>query len=286
MCIALNRQCNLLSLNQQSNYVKKGMENRILYNQFLSLSLERDIAVGDTVSCRDGYGTLQSYNESSLVINLQPWECVSTYKPGKKARMTRWEPSLMWYQRLKQYDTVSQLWKDTIDSFTRSHNAVLPNLKDIITRQHPKYPRQTQSAPCIWRWESWNEIWKDFQIKYSSIAAQIQYPAPNESKCPMHIRYYAPLEMRKGKNSSCLCIHCKGTNAARCGTKVVINLITVGASDNDTPILCLPASLTTTAPSAEVPIAEVEAAPSAEVPIAEVEESASIAEVDVLASVH
>ena len=32
---------------------------------------------------------------------------------GKKARMTRWEPSLMWYQRLKQYDTVPQLWKDT-----------------------------------------------------------------------------------------------------------------------------------------------------------------------------
>ena len=28
--IALNRQCNLLSLNQRSNYVKKGMENRIL----------------------------------------------------------------------------------------------------------------------------------------------------------------------------------------------------------------------------------------------------------------
>ena len=96
----------------------------------------------------------------------------------------------------------------------------------------------------------------------------------------MHIRYYAPWEMRKGKNSSCLCIHCEGTNAARRGAKAAINLITVGTSDNDSPILCLPASLTTTAPSAEVPIGEVEAAPSAEVPIAEVEESASIAEVD------
>ena len=102
----------------------------------------------------------------------------------------------------------------------------------------------------------------------------------------MHIRYYAPWKMRKGKNSSCLCIHCEGTNAARRGAKAAINLITVGTSGNDSPILCLPASLTTTTPSAEVPIAEVEAAPSAEVHIAEVEESASIAEVDGLASVH
>ena len=130
--IALKRQCHLLSINQQSNYVKKGMENRILYDQYLSL--EGDIAVGETVSCRDGYGTLQSYAENSLTINLQPWECASIYKPGKKARMTRWEPSLMWYKRLKRFDNVPQLWKDTIDSFMRSHNAVSPNKKDVITR--------------------------------------------------------------------------------------------------------------------------------------------------------
>ena len=141
--ISLRRQCKLLSLSQQSNYVKNGMANCILYNQFFLLSLAGDIAVCETVSCRDGYGTLQSYDDNSLTINLQPWECASTYKPGRKARMTRWEPSLMWYTRLKQYDTVPQLWKDTIDSFMHSHNAVSSNKKDIISRRHPKYPRQT-----------------------------------------------------------------------------------------------------------------------------------------------
>jgi len=51
--------------------------------------------------------------------------------------------------------------------------------------------------------------------------------------------------------------------------------MTVGTSDNDTPILCLPASSTITPPSTEDPIAEVEEGAT----IAEVKRSA-IAEVD------
>jgi len=84
--------------------------------------------------------------------------------------------------------------------------------------------------------------------------------------------------MRKGKNSSCLCIHCEGTNAARRGSKAAINLITVVTSDNDTPILCLPTTPTITSPSAETedPIDEVE--DSATVTI--VEDSVTVIEVD------
>jgi len=91
----------------------------------------------------------------------------------------------------------------------------------------------------------------------------------------MHLPYYSPWEMRKGKNWSCLCIHCDGTNAARRGAKATIDLMTVGTSVNDTPILCLPDSSTITPPSTEDPIAEVKEGAT----IAEVESSA-IAEVD------
>ena len=71
--------CDLLGLNRKAKYITEGKNNRIAMNKYMKLS--GDIAVGEEVVCRDGYGTLKAINnDRSIVITLKPWGSDETYK--------------------------------------------------------------------------------------------------------------------------------------------------------------------------------------------------------------
>jgi hypothetical protein len=125
--------------------------------------------------------------------------------------MSRWEPPLDEYERLERNDTTPKEYINAIDIFHRQHNHQSPNAKDIITRRHPDNPSVKETAVKIYRYETWDSLWREFQKVNPGIAEKIAVrDKPN--KCPSLLINYAPWEMCKGKDSSCLCLNCEGTN--------------------------------------------------------------------------
>ena len=79
-------------------------------------------------------------------------------------------------------------------------------------------------APAIYQYKTWDQLWVEFQREHPAMAMQIKNNnQPN--KCPMLLWTHAPWNMIKGKDSSCLCINCEGTNAVRRGSKAVMRMI-------------------------------------------------------------
>ena len=187
------------------------------------------------VQCRSGFGTLKDINvvDNSITISLLPWKADAIYDPRSSARMVRYEPNLLEWERGMRKDTVPQQWIDTIESFLLKHNHPSPNAKDQLCKRHPDYPRQKIYAPVIYRYETWDQLWSDFKIKHPAIAAHIQNPnQPNE--CPSRLlRFHAPWNMMKGTDSSCLRINCEGTNAVKYGAKAAMAIIKPMTAGND-----------------------------------------------------
>ena len=221
--------CGILGINKAASYTKHGMENRIAYDNFLKIKGD-DIITGDKVLCRDGCGTLLAKDDNiSITISLEPWEYHKTYNPIGKARMARWEPDLDAYDRVERSDVTLSEWIEAIDTFLRKHNHQSPNTKDVISRRHPDHPAVKEEKVRVYRYESWNELWDTFQVEHPGIADKIRNQ-DNPKECPSIIRQHAPWELVKGKDSSCLCMNCEGTNAVVRGTKGAIK--TVGSLMN------------------------------------------------------
>ena len=65
-------------------------------------------------------------------------------------------------------------------------------------------------------YEAMGELWIKFKQEHSDLAAKYQNEKlPNT--CPKILRDYAPWEMRRTHDSSCLCSDCEGMNALRRG---------------------------------------------------------------------
>eukprot|EP00984_Skeletonema_dohrnii_P024294 scaffold13403_cov120-Skeletonema_dohrnii-CCMP3373.AAC.1 len=234
--------CEQLGLNRKAEYTRKGRENRERHDEYVSLKGE-ELKVGEMVTVRGGgCGEIHEMTSESITIHLLPWSSETTYKPASKARARRLEPRLDEYERERRSDTTPIDWINTIDAFHREHNATSPNKKDIAILRHPQFPRQQKSAPRIYRYETWDELWGTFQTEHAHIAEKVMNPKyPNE--CPMILRTHAPWEMTKGTNSSCLCINCEGTNAAKRGARAAVNFMStiieeiedgINDGDNDT----------------------------------------------------
>ena len=231
--VPLRWACERLGLNRKAKYVTVGMANRVEYDKCISLS--GLIAVGEMVQCRGGYGVLKEINEGadSVTITMHPWMQDTKYCPSATARMTRYEPHLMEYERKTRSDVFPPQWIDAIVDFHHTHNHPSPNAKDQVCRRHPQYPRQKEYAPVIYRYETFDQLWIEFQKEHVAIAVKIRNPnQPNE--CPTALRAHAPWNMIKGKDASCLCINCEGTNAVIRGLKGALKLIMQVLEHNDT----------------------------------------------------
>ena len=175
----------LIGINPRASYAARGIENRAAYENFLKLS--GDIALGEMVLCRAGFGKLISDTEDSLTVSLEPWKYEKEYKsstdeygnlisPHEKANIARWEPSLDDYEREEYSNTVPEEWKLTIENFHRSHNHSSPNMGDPAKRRHPVYRTQIEEKPRIYRYETWDQLWGEFQTAHKGIADQIRNP--------------------------------------------------------------------------------------------------------------
>ncbi len=67
--------------------MKYGLENLTAFDKILQLN--EDIAIGEKVICRGGFGTLQEMNDESLTVSLEPWDVDKVYKPPPKSRIAR-----------------------------------------------------------------------------------------------------------------------------------------------------------------------------------------------------
>ena len=224
----------MLGINSKSNYVAPGVENRKCYEYFLELT--GDLVADEMVVCCDGFGKLISASEESVTSCLNPWKYDRVYAPSfdsngnaigsavDRAWMARWEPSLDEYNREERSDTAPVEWKTAIESFHQSHNHTSPDTRDMAKRTHPKHRSKMEVAPKIFRYEPWDQLWSKFQKVEPGIANLIRNPEA-KAECPTILRTYAPWEMVKGTNSSCLCLNCEGMNACRCGSKSTVKAI-------------------------------------------------------------
>jgi hypothetical protein len=97
-------------------------------------------------------------------------------------------------------------------------------MKDLAVRRHPSNKALIQRSPHICRYKTWDQLWSEFEKVQPGIADKIRTTiSPNE--CRTMIRTYAPWEMVKGTDSSCLCINCKGMNACKHGCMGAIKFI-------------------------------------------------------------
>ncbi len=117
------------------------------------------------------------------------------YHPKARAHMVRYEPNLMSYKRMMWLDVFPC---DTIVVFHYEYNHPSPNTKDQVCRRHPKYPRQKEYAPVIYRYETFDQLWTEFQKEHVAIADKLRNNNhPNE--CPSALRTYASWNLIKGK---------------------------------------------------------------------------------------
>eukprot|EP00957_Ditylum_brightwellii_P029154 2203529-Ditylum_brightwellii.AAC.1 len=124
--------CDLLRINQNSKYVKMGLENCAKYDEFVSCK-EKEIVVHEMVSCHYGYVKLIEKINDYIKIKLVPWNYEVTYKPTARAQISRYEPPLDAYECKLCIDTTPTEWIIAIQQFHRKHNAISPNKKDIAT---------------------------------------------------------------------------------------------------------------------------------------------------------
>ncbi len=222
--LSLRQSCDLLGINRKAAYVARGMQFRLEHDAFMLLS--GPINPGEPVDFRDGYGVVKEINaqDDSITITQYPWKVDTTYSPISVARMRRREPDLLDFRPKTRSDTVPETIQTTIYEFHIAHNPQSPNAKDQMSRRHPEIPRLKQSAPTIYRYETWDQLWLEFKRNHPGIAAQIaNNNQPNE--CPMALRTYAPWNMVKGKDSSCLCVNCEVTNAIKRGSKATLKIL-------------------------------------------------------------
>lgn len=216
--------CSILKLNRQAKYVDRGLDNRELLEK--SMAMKGNIMIGELVHCIDGYGTLHAKDDLSgkVSICLHPYNTIIEYRSIGYAKMARWYPSLDTNVRAERSDKTPQEYIDTIQAFHQSHNCVSPNKKDVMMIRHPIFRKQYETKIKIYRYESWDELWVAFQKYSPGIAARIVNKS-NPSKAPTMLSKFAPPELVKGKDASCLCINCEGTNQIKRGGRTAGDIL-------------------------------------------------------------
>ncbi len=125
--LSLRISCDLLGLNHQSKYTKKGLDNWVAYDKYLMLN--GDVDVGEMVRCQDGEGVLKTINlkDDSITITLHPWECDVTYQSSSRARMQWYESNLMEWKKKRRSDIAS--------SFYSYHWSIPPKTQPSFTKR-------------------------------------------------------------------------------------------------------------------------------------------------------
>ena len=131
-------------------------------------------------------------------------------------RIKRYEPNLYAYERKTRFDTTPVYVKLTINNFYCHHVPISLNKRDVVERRHPIYPAQFEVKQAMLRYQTTNELWHQFIEDHHDMAMAMQ----NEKQphtAPMLFRSNAPWEMRKAKDSGCLCKDCKRFHLVRRG---------------------------------------------------------------------
>ncbi len=202
--------CTLFGLYVWAKYVSFGLDNQVAFNQFHQLT--SDISIGEIVVCRDGIRVLRVKTLESVIVSIEPWQYDKEYRPGSSARLAWAEPPLDEYFCQKCSNTTPLEWIDAINKFHQDHNPISPNMKDLAVCHHPSNKALIEQSPCIYRYETRDQLWSDFEKVQSGIADKIRNKN-NPNECPMMIQMYALWEMMKGTDSLCSCINCEGMNA-------------------------------------------------------------------------
>ena len=75
---SLRRCTELFGMNRQAKYIKAAKSNRQEHDEYVAKKVS-EIEVGDTVTCRDGYGKLTTISNDSISMNLSPFNYEATY---------------------------------------------------------------------------------------------------------------------------------------------------------------------------------------------------------------
>ena len=98
----------------------------------------------------------------------------------------------------------------------RTHVPISPNKNDIVKRRHKLYPSQFEVKQAMFRNETINELWAKFLKEHAETATNIQ-DLERPYTAPMVFRNNAPWEMRKARDSGCLCKDCESFHVLRRG---------------------------------------------------------------------
>jgi hypothetical protein len=150
-------------MNRQAIYVARGIQFWLEHDAYMKLT--GAIEPGESVEFRDGYGVVKEINTvyDSVTITQYPWKVDTIYPPVSAVRMRQQEPDLLNLEPKTTSDTVAMSIKSTNLALHIAHNPQSPNAKDQMSRRHPDYPRLKQSAPTIYRYETWDQLWLELK---------------------------------------------------------------------------------------------------------------------------
>ena len=131
--------------------------------------------------------------------------------------------------------------KNSIPATTILHQTRRTQPSVVIQSSQPRLTKHIY----IYCYETWEQLWSEFQTAHPVIADKICNPAA-ATECPTLLCTHAPWEMVKGTCASCLCVNCEGMNACRRGEKS--SLKSINRLKNNivdiTQALCLPCNST------------------------------------------
>jgi hypothetical protein len=168
--------------------------------------LEGDILVGEIVSCRLSPGAIINNigRDGSVTVQLMPFGNEKKYRSFASGKICCLEPELDNYQRKTRFDTTPEHVKTTIEDFFHRHVPISPNKSNLVKRRHPQHPAMFEIKQAMLRYQTMTELWQQFLEEHEEMALLMQtQKLPNTA--PMIFCDNAPWEMRKAKDSCCLC---------------------------------------------------------------------------------
>ena len=177
-----------------------------------------DILVGEEVTYRSSPVAVVTNigRNGSVTVKLLPFDNEKKYWSFASGKIWRLGPELDNYQRKTRFDATHQHVKTTIKDFLRRRVPISPNKRNIVKRRHPQHPAMFETKQAMLRYQTMNKLWQQFLREHEEIGLLIQNPKlPNTA--PMILYNNVPWEMRKAKDSGCLCKECESFHLLRRG---------------------------------------------------------------------
>ena len=175
----------------------------------------KPLVAGALVVCRYGSGTLTKLNpDGSCTVQLahgevnfaSTGEAKGTARAKGSGRIRRQPISFSPPSRAPGSNRAPDDVIHDIENYLETHCPTSPNHRDSIRHRHG--PCQYEIRRKMFRYETWNALWRGFRAEFPASAKKIE-PSGDADECPSEFWRHAQWNLVRGGVSTCLCGCCE-----------------------------------------------------------------------------